>query len=102
MVRTISTSAHCLGGQLPQGHKVQGDIQHGGHSKLLQRVMITYYIRHNSHSSAFCYLTDAHIDERRKIKEDERPQVFAKGRSDIAENFHICDSLYENRTYYAK
>ena len=37
LVRTISTSAHCLGGQLALGYNVRGDILHWGHSTLLQR-----------------------------------------------------------------
>ena len=31
------------------------------------------------------FLTDVYIDERRIIKEEERPQTFAKGSSDFVE-----------------
>ena len=35
------------------------------------------------------FLTDFHIDEQRKIKEDERQQDLAKGRSVIVEIFSV-------------
>ena len=39
-------------------------------------------------------LTDFHIDERRKIKEDEWTQAFAKGHPDIVEIFSIFVTHY--------
>ena len=50
-----------------------------------------------------CFFDRVHIDERLKIKEDERTQAFEKVHSDIVEIFfHICNPLYENRSYDAK
>ena len=60
---------------------------------------VSYYIRRSSPISTFSFVTDIHIDERRRIKKEEQPQAFAKVHSDIVEIFfHICNPLCENWT----